>query len=147
MQKCTFTIYSFILAAVSEGLDAMRCGGCGSKIGSEVLTSALERLKRENKSLQSLPESILVGLGDDAAVMRPPPPGKLLLQTTDFFRSFVEDPFVFGQIAAQHAISGKFCNSRLQYLEICSMRYKIPLLDKLKRFSDNECSEYFILFV
>jgi selenide,water dikinase len=78
----------------------MRCGGCGAKVGAEVLASALADLPRmENTDL-------LVGLDapDDAAVLRVPA-GKLLVQSVDHFRAFLDDPFLFGQIAAAHALS------------------------------------------
>lgn len=81
----------------------MRCGGCGAKVGASVLSRALARLPRPADG--SAPH-VLLGLDspDDAAVLEPPPPGHLLLQTVDFFRSFWDDPYLFGRIAANHAL-------------------------------------------
>ena len=80
--------------------DPMRCGGCGAKVGAEVLAGALAGLPR-------LPGAdVLIGLDapDDAAVMLPPP-GMAVVQSVDHFRAFIDDPFVFGEIAAAHALS------------------------------------------
>lgn len=86
----------------------MRCGGCGSKISSDVLSAVLRRL-----ALPTDPR-ILLGCqsGEDAAVHRFRPelfggqPEKLVeAQTVDFFKAFVDDPFLFGRIAALHAVS------------------------------------------
>ena len=86
--------------APMAGEDPMRCGGCGAKVGAEVLAGALADLPRMPGA------DVLIGLDapDDAAVMLPPP-GMAVVQSVDHFRAFIDDPFVFGQIAAAHALS------------------------------------------
>lgn len=84
-------------------IDDMRCGGCAAKVGPEPLARALARLA------PPLTEDVVVGIGmpDDAAVTLPPRTG-FLLQTVDFFRAFIDDPYVFGEIAANHALNDVF---------------------------------------
>jgi len=78
----------------------MRCGGCGAKVAAEVLAGALADLPSSEDN------DLVVGLAtpDDAAVLRVPP-GRMLVQSVDHFRAFLDDPFLFGQVAAAHALS------------------------------------------
>lgn len=82
---------------------AMRCAGCGGKVGAGVLSRALARLE--------IPPSphVLLGLEkpDDAAVIRPVD-GRPIVVTADFFASFLDDPYIVGRVAALNAASDLF---------------------------------------
>jgi selenide,water dikinase len=105
----------------------MRCGGCGSKISSDVLSAVLKRI--------DVPDDprILLGCraGEDAAVHRVRPelfgdPGKLVeVQTVDYFKAFVDDPYLFGRIAALNAVSDLYAmNARpFSALAIATLPY------------------------
>ncbi len=82
-----------------DGEQEMRCGGCAAKVPAEVLGRVMARLD----PAQSAAVAIGLASPDDAALIAFPgaPP---LLQTVDFFRAMVEDPYLFGRIAATHAL-------------------------------------------
>jgi selenide,water dikinase len=80
----------------------MRCGGCGSKVPGDVLADALRKL--------DVPDDprIIVGCrqAEDAAVLRIPGNADTVeVQTVDYFKAFVNDPHVFGKVAALHSLS------------------------------------------
>ena len=82
---------------------AMRCGGCGAKVGSTVLTRVMQRLPPARR------DDVLVGRDapDDAAVLAVPE-GRVMVQSVDYFRAFIGDTYTFGAIAANHALGDVF---------------------------------------
>ncbi|MEH6347799.1 MAG: selenide, water dikinase SelD [Bermanella sp.] len=82
---------------------AMRCGGCGGKVGASVLSEVLQ-------NLQPYPhKDVLIGLSssDDAAVLNIPS-DKKLVQTIDHLKTLIDDPYLFGKLSALHALSDAF---------------------------------------
>ena len=76
------------------------CAGCGAKMGAGTLAKMLEGFKtREDPRL-------IVGYdkSDDASVYLLDE-NTALIQTTDFFPPIVDDPFLYGRIAAVNAMS------------------------------------------
>ena len=78
---------------------AMRCGGCGSKVGATVLDRGLARLCPVQR------DDVVLGLGtpDDASVEKVPA-GMVAVRTVDAFRPIVDDPYMFGRITANHCL-------------------------------------------
>ncbi len=91
--------YTELPDMAGEGEQEMRCGGCAAKVPAEVLGRVMARLDPASS------DAVAIGLAspDDAALLSFPgaPP---LLQTVDFFRAMVSDPYLFGHIAATHAL-------------------------------------------
>lgn len=86
---------------MSEPIVFCKGGGCTAKLGPGVLERVLEKLPKGKRN----PE-LLVGFDsrDDGAVYRLTP-DTAVIQTLDFFPPMVEDPYIFGQIAAANALS------------------------------------------
>jgi selenide,water dikinase len=78
----------------------VKAGGCASKLAPGSLAAVLSRLPKQNDP------NLLVGFdtSDDAGIYRIAPDAALV-QTVDFFTPLVDDPFIFGQIAATNALS------------------------------------------
>ena len=82
---------------------AMRCGGCGAKVGATVLARVMNDIKPVARG------DVLIGLADpdDAAVVETPP-GRVMVHTVDSFRAMIDDPYLFGRVAANHSLGDIF---------------------------------------
>src|SRR5262249_3752836 len=78
---------------------AMRCGGCGAKGGATELSRPVRPLEAAARW------DIVVGLDapDDAALVDTGGE-RLSVQTVDYFRAIVDDPWLLGKIAANHSL-------------------------------------------
>lgn len=76
------------------------CAGCGAKVGAGTLVRMLEGFQTHYDP------KLIVGYdkSDDASVYVLDE-NTALVQTTDFFPPIVDDPFLYGQIAAANALS------------------------------------------
>lgn len=83
-----------------ETIPFCRGGGCTAKLGPAVLERVLSKLPRPTDP------ALLVGAesSDDAAVYQLTE-DLAIVQTLDFFPPMVENPYIFGQIAAANALS------------------------------------------
>ena len=78
----------------------VKAGGCASKLSPKILDQVLPSVPRWAD------ENVLVGYdtADDAGIYKLTP-DMALVQTVDFFTPVVDDPFIFGAIAATNALS------------------------------------------
>ncbi|MEO1519924.1 MAG: selenide, water dikinase SelD [Cyanobacteria bacterium J06633_2] len=109
----------------SISMPTMHCAGCASKVGRSVLDRVLHRLQHEHPDAFQHPDVVL-GLTDpDDASAISIHQRTTLIQTLDYFRALVDDPFIFGQIAANHCLSDLFAMGAMPHsvLAIASLPY------------------------
>jgi len=88
-------------------------GGCGAKIGPGELSSLLHDVPAQND------KRLLVGfdVSDDAAVYAIDEKNAIV-STVDFFSPMVDDPYIFGQIAAANALSDVYAMGAEPFLAL-----------------------------
>ena len=99
-------------------------GGCGCKLSPAVLREVLARAPQGAGFAQ-----LMVGrdTSDDAAVWRLND-RQALVATTDFFMPVVDDPYVFGQIAATNALSDIYAMGGTPILALAIVGMPISVL-------------------
>lgn len=128
--------------------NAMRCGGCGAKVGALTLGRVLAEVNiarhdgladaRGGEAVHSCgcganKGRIVLGVGDDAAAIEVPK-GKILVQTIDAFPAMIDDPYVFGKIAANHCLGDIFAMGAVPHSALASVT--LPFAPAAKREAD-----------
>ncbi len=77
----------------------IRCAGCAAKVGSNTLKAVLDKLQPHSQpdlqgSLTSAEDASLIRLSSD----------RTLVQSVDYFRAFINDPWLFARVAANHCV-------------------------------------------
>jgi len=107
------------LTAYSHG------AGCGCKISPSVLDQILSGVSGAGVSYSNL----LVGNSDrDDAAVFDLGDGTAIISTTDFFMPIVDDPGMFGQIAAANAISDVYAMGGTPLMAIAILGWPVKLL-------------------
>lgn len=128
-----------VVAGVSDEVaeaqlpEAMRCGGCGAKVGSATLQRALAQIPGITTGKMGTNHGIVLGVGDDAAAIDVPA-GHLLVQTVDSFPAMIDDPFTFGQISANHCLGDIYAMGAIPHSTLVIV--SLPFAPDTKREAD-----------
>ena len=103
-------------------LDLAKCGGCTAKLSPGMLKDSLSKIPKFNDP------NLIVGFdtSDDGAVYKLSD-DIAIIKTLDFFPPMVDDPYLFGQIAAANALS-----------DIYAMGGDVKLALNIVAFPENE---------
>jgi selenide,water dikinase len=99
--------------------------GCGCKISPKVLTTIL------HSTIEPVTDARLIVGNDsrDDAAVYDMGNGTAIISTTDFFMPIVDDPFMFGKIAATNAISDIYAMGGTPLMAIAILGWPIDTID------------------
>ncbi|MEM9494699.1 MAG: selenide, water dikinase SelD [Pseudomonadota bacterium] len=81
----------------------MRCGGCGAKIGADIVSKVISEISPAARS------DVLSGISNpDDAALTETPAGMANVHTIDGFRPIVDDLYLYGRIVANHCLNDIF---------------------------------------
>ena len=105
----------------------MRCGGCGGKVGSTLLSRALSRVGADSAN------DITWGVDarEDTSAIKVPL-GKTLIQSVDFFRTFLDDPFVFGRVTTNHCLNDIYAKGAEPHSALATVTIPFGPADKVE---------------
>lgn len=92
------------IAATEGSENSMRCAGCGSKLGPELLQTNLASLSADRKNNSASRVHAALQHAEDATTWQLDE-HTTVLQSIDGFRSFTDDLYQFGRITVNHALN------------------------------------------
>ncbi|WP_422822099.1 selenide, water dikinase SelD [Veillonella criceti] len=100
-------------------------GGCACKLGPHILQSVLTGLEFPTN------ESVLVNMqGSDDAGVYQISNDMALVQTVDFFTPIVDDPYLFGRIAAANSLSDVYAMGGTPLTAMNLVGFPVPLVEQ-----------------
>lgn len=106
---------------------AMRCGGCGGKVGADVLQQALSALHSECVVGSARDDAAIIPLSDDSQ-------GRVLVQSVDALKPLLDDPYLMGRIATLHALSDLFAMNATPHS--AQLQLQVPLMQEVLQVRD-----------
>ncbi|SPJ10179.1 selenide water dikinase, putative [Plasmodium sp. DRC-Itaito] len=131
-------VQSYIKESIDKIINRNTCGGCGSKVPSNVLSNSLKSLDIFNSP------NVYLGVegSDDCCIFvhsksKTNEESPALVQTIDFFKSFIDDEYILGSIIAIHSLSDIYSMGGTGICALCVLIVKDNIERKLQQRLEN----------
>lgn len=131
-------VQSYIKESIDKIINRNTCGGCGSKVPSNVLSNSLKSLDIFNSP------NVYLGVegSDDCCIFvhsksKNTEQSPALVQTIDFFKSFIDDEYILGSIIAIHSLSDIYSMGGTGICALCVLIVKDNIERKLQQRLEN----------
>ncbi|GAW80169.1 selenophosphate synthetase [Plasmodium gonderi] len=128
----------YIKESIDKIINRNTCGGCGSKVPSNVLSNSLKGLDLYNSP------NVYLGVEgcDDCCVFvhsksKKGEESPALVQTIDFFKSFIDDEYILGEVIAIHSLSDVYSMGGTAICALCVLIVKDNIEKKLQQRLQN----------
>ncbi|CRG99314.1 selenide water dikinase, putative [Plasmodium relictum] len=134
----TKKVHLHIKESIEKIINRNTCGGCGSKVPSNILSNSLKSLDIFNSP------NVYLGVEgcDDCCIFVHSKSKRgefspALVQTIDFFKSFIDDEYILGEIIAIHCLSDIYSMGGTGICALCVLIVKDNIEKKLQQRLEN----------
>ncbi|VWU50356.1 selenide water dikinase, putative [Hepatocystis sp. ex Piliocolobus tephrosceles] len=131
-------INDYIKESINKIMNRNTCGGCGSKVPSNVLSKSLKQLDIYNS------KNVFLGVKgtDDCCIFvnsksKKSKDSPALVQTIDFFKTFIDDEYVLGEIISIHCLSDIYSMGGIGICALSVLIVKDNIEKKLQQRLEN----------